>query len=232
MKNKRKYKKNRYTVLPQVAVLRKFAFEWKSLIANWAELHKLFHFHPHLLRKSQAMLTEIKKSTNCTEFVAVHVRRKDYLKYVTRRFLIATKNLNDFHSSVTWTYRYKNATVAEASFYLAAMDLFRETLATPLAFVIASDDPKWCRINLRSSPDTIVVGNKNRPEADLALLASCNHTIFDYGTYGLTVAMFNFEGRTVVFDTGSAENSVTDQLALKFISWIKLGNSPLSIPEN
>lgn len=103
---------------------------------------------------------------------------------------------------------------------------------TPLAFVITSDDPKWCRINLRSSPDTIVVGNKNRPEADLALLASCNHTIFDYGTYGLTAAMFNFEGRTVVFDTGSAENSVTDQLALKFISWIKLGNSPLSIPEN
>lgn len=107
---------------------------------------------------------------------------------------------------------------------MAAMDLLRERLATPLAFVIVSDDPEWCKINLKSSPDAIVVGNNNSPEADLALMASCNHTIFDYGTYGLTAAMFNVEGQTVVYNTGSTDYFLTYQFPLKLNRWTKLGN--------
>ena len=111
------------------------------------------------------------------------------------------------------------------SFYLAAMDLLREKLAVPLAFIIASDDPEWCRQNLKKSSDTFVMGEENSAESDLALLASCNHTIFDYGTYGLTVAMFNAEGQTVVFDTGSTDYFVTYQFAEQLQNWTKLGNS-------
>lgn len=105
------------------------------------------------------------------------------------------------------------------------MDLLREKLDAPLAFIIASDDPEWCRKNLNKSPDTIVMGGENSAEDDLALLASCNHTIFDYGTYGLTAAMFNAEGQTVVFDAGSTDYFVTYQFALQLKNWTTIGNS-------
>jgi Glycosyl transferase family 11 len=87
MKNKARYNGNRthtYTVLPHVTILRKYAIDWKTLIIYWTELQKKLRFHPHLLRKSQETLTEIAKATNCVEFVAVHVRRTDYLQYIHR----------------------------------------------------------------------------------------------------------------------------------------------------
>jgi galactoside 2-L-fucosyltransferase 1/2 len=105
------------------------------------------------------------------------------------------------------------------------MELLRKKLAVPLAFVIASDDPEWCRKYLQKSQDIFVMGIENRAESDLALLASCNHTIFDYGTFGLTASMFNTEGQTVVFDTGSTDYFLTYQFALQLKSWTKLGNS-------
>lgn len=105
------------------------------------------------------------------------------------------------------------------------MDLLRKKLAKPLAFVVTSDDPKWCRKNLIKSPDTFLAGTGNTcsPGSDLALLAACNHTIFDYGTYGLTAAMFNSEGHTVIYDTGSRYFLHKFPEVLK--NWTKLGNS-------
>jgi hypothetical protein len=68
------------------------------------------------------------------------------------------------------------------------------------------------------------MGEAGSPESDLALLASCNHTIFDYGTYGLAVAMFNHDGHTIVYDRGSDEYLMTRILVAGLRNWMKLTN--------
>jgi galactoside 2-L-fucosyltransferase 1/2 len=49
-------------------------------------------------------------------------------------------------------------------------------------FVVLSDDPKCCKLELRG--DDVVVMKIKSPAQDLAILAACNHSIIDYGTYG------------------------------------------------
>jgi Glycosyl transferase family 11 len=46
-------------------------------------------------------------------------------------------------------------------------------------------------------------GVHESPYQDLALLAACNHSIFAYGTFGLTGALLAQGGYTIIFDTGS-----------------------------
>jgi hypothetical protein len=67
-----------------VTVLRKYAFDWPSLLPLWPSLSKQLNFHPRLLSKSQEVLSTVAKKGNFAEFVAVHVRRTDYVKYVQR----------------------------------------------------------------------------------------------------------------------------------------------------
>jgi len=50
-------------------------------------------------------------------------------------------------------------------------------------FVVVSDDTKWCERELRG--DDVVVIKTNAPAQDLAIMAACNHSIIDYGTYGI-----------------------------------------------
>jgi len=104
------------------------------------------------------------------------------------------------------------------------MELMRKILPSPPVFIVTSDDSKWCLQNLQSAPDVFVIGEENSPESDLALLSSCNHTIFAYGTFGMTVAMFNADGQTIVFDTGSSEYYITLPFADSLSNWTKLSN--------
>lgn len=68
--------------MPRVTVIEEYSVEWKTLSVYWTELHKMLHFHPYLLRRSQKTLSEIANLTNCQEFVAVHVRRTDYIGHM------------------------------------------------------------------------------------------------------------------------------------------------------
>ena len=59
-----------------------------------------------------------------------------------------------------------------------------------IIFVVASDDPDWTSRNLRSSSgnglriEHTSQAKLNTSEFDFAVLSSCNHSIFDYGSYG------------------------------------------------
>ena len=74
---------------------------------------------------------------------------------------------------------------------LDAMSLFRGKFSSKkynLAFIYVSDDPEWGRQNLmnkRGSKNLYIIGNPadNLGKYDLALLASCNHTIQSYGSF-------------------------------------------------
>lgn len=53
-------------------------------------------------------------------------------------------------------------------------------------FIYATDDPTWCFEHFGNLPDVAVPSyySNRTAEEDLVLLAACNHTITDYGTYG------------------------------------------------
>jgi Glycosyl transferase family 11 len=110
-------------------------------------------------------------------FVGVHVRRTDYKGYLWR-----TRKMN----------------LADASYFHRAMDHFRAKFAH-VAFVVVSDEASWCLENL-SADDVLVVRSRiTSPGLDLALMASCNHSIIDYGTFGVWGAVLA-GGETVLYN--------------------------------
>lgn len=124
------------------------------------------------------------------EYVAVHVRRTDYIGYYVQK---------------------RNITPVDADFYTRAMKEMEERLSPRrVIFVLTSDDLAWCRQNLHA-PNLIIAGNGKirSPGLDLALLSSCNHTIFAYGTYGLTAAMYNSQGLTITYNNSREFNSTS-----------------------
>lgn len=113
-------------------------------------------------------------------FVGVHVRRTDYMDYL---------------------WRTKKVHPAPIGYYHAAMDHFERKYRNVL-FVVASDNILWCKYNLRRRKSKIKFvsdPDAKSPGRDLAILASCNHSIIDYGTYGSWGAILA-AGETVVFN--------------------------------
>jgi galactoside 2-L-fucosyltransferase 1/2 len=100
-------------------------------------------------------------------YVGVHVRRTDYIGYLTRKF---------------------NASTVKPDYFLRQMNVFRNKYK-PIMFVVVSDDPMWCERELRG--DDVVVMKTNSPVQDLAIMAACNHSIIDYGTYGVWGAILS-----------------------------------------
>lgn len=82
-------------------------------------------------------------------------------------------------------------------------------------FVFISDDPNWCYEEFGKLPDVVVpsYNSTSTADEDLALMVACNHTIFDYGTFGEWGALL--AGGEVIFS-----RSRIDQSALK--NWKKL----------
>jgi len=103
--------------------------------------------------------------------IGIHVRRGDFLAP---------------------GYARQGFTVASAMYFERAMKYFIERFDR-VQFIVCSDDIKWCKQNLHA--ELLINGNvthqvnivysesRNRGE-DLALLASCDHTIISVGTYG------------------------------------------------
>ena len=81
--------------------------------------------------------------------------------------------------------RYNGHLVGE-NYFKRAMNFFRQRYPNRL-FVVASDDMDWCQNHLQSvDGDVAFAGNRNaaNPAEDMALLASCNHSIITYGNFG------------------------------------------------
>ncbi|TRY81077.1 hypothetical protein TCAL_16732 [Tigriopus californicus] len=62
-----------------------------------------------------------------------------------------------------------------------------------MVFVVASDDPQWCKTQFGTMPNkTVIFANEafkdnlgfDRKYLDMAIMSKCNHSIFDYGTFG------------------------------------------------
>lgn len=69
-------------------------------------------------------------------------------------------------------------------------------------FIFFSIDAEWTQKYtplLRKLFNVVVNPNGDSRETDLALMAHCNHSIINYGTFGATAAYFA-QGTTLVYD--------------------------------
>ena len=60
-------------------------------------------------------------------------------------------------------------------------------------YIVSSDDPNWCREGFQQFNDRATFfyaddfrkdHGLNVPELEMSIATRCNHTIFDYGTFG------------------------------------------------
>lgn len=82
-------------------------------------------------------------------------------------------------------------------------------------FLVASDNIAWCKHNFRNHRHRIsFVSDPSGRGAgkDLAILAACNHSIIDYGTYGSFGALL-VTGETLVYNlTASFSTLIAEAL--------------------
>ena len=127
-----------------------------------------------ILRSAQSKLLG-DDNVKSIRFVAVHVRRTDFLFK------------RDYE---------KGHRVPEPSYYHKAMAMFRNISSEQVLFIVTGDDIPWAQKNLQSNDTFVSTGGS--PAGDMALLASCNDTIYGAGTYGWWIAFFT-PGRKVYF---------------------------------
>ena len=73
-----------------------------------------------------------------------------------------------------------------------------------LIYIISSDEPGWCKAKFKSIDKILYYTNDspnedklNGRDLDMAIASSCNHTIYDYGTFGFWGA-YLAEGYTIL----------------------------------
>ena len=157
-----------------------------------------FSFHESMTEDVRGFLGSIasdlrKESLDGAEniiYIGIHVRRTDYLEH-----------LQQFEADIFGPI-----------FYTKAAKLMRKLIAKKrpwlewgkqhLAFVVATDDADWCRRELQDLPQVLSSARQKESYSihftadyhglvqqdpahfDLAVLSHCNHSIFDYGTFG------------------------------------------------
>lgn len=153
------------------------------MILVWLDdVRREFTFKPSLRLYAEKVLRHVAERFNLSSptYVSVHVRRTDYIDYLWQKM---------------------KTRPAPVSYYLSAMNYFADKYSDVI-FIITSDNITWCKYNLRSARYHInyVSDNDGKgPGKDLAILAACNHSIIDYGTYGSFGAILA-AGETVVYN--------------------------------
>jgi len=75
-----------------------------------------------------------------------------------------------------------------------AIDYFRRSMSyftvclERVQFVVLSNDPAWCRKNIKAT--NIVYSSDNSPAVDMAIASLCDHAIITVGSYGWWAAWF------------------------------------------
>jgi len=140
-----------------------------------SEIRQIFQFKEHIIGECQRLLNRASRGAKNITYVGVHVRRTDYVGYLKKKF---------------------NASLVKADYFLRQMNVFRNKYQRVM-FVVVSDDPVWCERELHG--DDVVVIKTDSPAQDLAIMAACNHSIIDYGTYGVWGAILS-GGDTFVYN--------------------------------
>ena len=138
---------------------------------------RYFAPHAHVLRKdfsfrtppsgaNASLVAAIQEGMS----VSVHVRRQDYITEPKTRSVSG---------------------ILQPAWYRAAVDLIAARAGAPAVYVF-SDDPAWCRSNLRfDHPTTVVEGNQATAFEDMRLMSLCRHHVIANSTFSWWGAWLN-----------------------------------------
>lgn len=121
------------------------------------------------LAKIKKQFSKSKSAKKDTIFVGIHSRRTDHLAFQEKKNLIHL----------------------DPSYYMDAIEIYRKKFPSKkynLAFIWVSDDLQWGRDKIGSKKigkNVFFIGEEQEDKGpyDLALLASCNHTILSHGSF-------------------------------------------------
>ncbi|XP_068247067.1 galactoside alpha-(1,2)-fucosyltransferase 2-like [Palaemon carinicauda] len=128
------------------------------------EIRKEFTFSSTFQEKVKAFWLAKKDFVGEAVRVGFHIRRGDYVAYVRRR----------------------GEKLPNETYYENAMNFYKERFSN-VVFVVSSNDRKYIQKTFENHTDVIFVPGKNREE-DMAILASCDHSIMTVGTFGFWTA--------------------------------------------
>lgn len=165
---------NQSIVLPRFVVLPETVLTWV------ADIRQEFRFKRNLADNAEKILIEVAQNRLNLTYVGVHVRRTDYLYYL---------------------WRTRHISAADKEFFFHAMNYFR-TKYQNTVFIVVSDDPDWCKSHLGGPEQDVYIASipgMTGPGQDIATMSACNHSIIDYGTFGVWGAILA-GGETLVYN--------------------------------
>jgi hypothetical protein len=122
--------------------------------------------YTHGSDKESRMLSD---KISSTDSVSIHVRRGDY---------VTNSHANKFHG------------LASMDFYLAATKYIESHIKKPNYFVF-SDDPEWCKENLKLNAPTTYVSHNTSGAEDMRLMRECKHNIIANSSFSWWAAWLN-----------------------------------------
>ena len=134
---------------------------------------------PNITKEVERRLALVPRGTKT--LVGVHVRRGDY---------------------GAWLQKQIRGHLVSPSYLHCALKLARKRYQRP-AFLVVSDDMAWTRRHIVTNHDVLFVGSNASAAVDMATLASCDHSIVTYGTFGHMSAFLS--GGDVIVPTGFSE---------------------------
>lgn len=165
---------NQSIVLPRFVILPETVLTWID------DIRQEFRFKRKLSETAEKILLEAAQNRINLTYVGVHVRRTDYIYYL---------------------WRTRHVPAATEDFFYTAMNYFRKKYQNTV-FIVVSDDPDWCKSHLGGPDEDVYVASIpgiTGPGQDIATMSACNHSIIDYGTFGVWGAILA-GGETLVYN--------------------------------
>ncbi|XP_068246261.1 galactoside alpha-(1,2)-fucosyltransferase 2-like [Palaemon carinicauda] len=128
------------------------------------EIRKEFTFSPDFQEKVKEFWLAKRDFVGDAVRVGFHIRRGDYIRYARKR----------------------GRKLPNETYYENAMNFYKERFNN-VVFVIASNDREYINKTFENHTDVIFVPGTNREE-DMAILASCDHSIMTVGTFSFWTA--------------------------------------------
>lgn len=122
--------------------------------------------------KNKTLLKEIQN----TNAISLHVRRGDY---------VSNTNANKFHGTKGQDY------------YQKALSVILPKCKNPVIYVF-SDDPEWCKKNLRFKQKTVYVEGNKKGFEDMRLMSNCKHNILANSSFSWWGAWLNENSDKIV----------------------------------
>jgi len=149
-------------------------------------LRRIFKLKEKYRTRANAFLEEIKVFSTFSDptFIGIHNRRGD--------FKTAIKSYG--------------GTLVDKTFFQKTLKMYKE-LVYNAVFVVVSDDIAWAKENIIGDQIYYSTGDLSDEGVgkDLAILASCNHTIITYGTFGMWGAILS-NGTVVAADNAAKDD--------------------------